>query len=291
MTLDDFLKWASEYFEQHDLYYGHGTDNAWDEAVMLALYVLQLPAYNDVSILDRKLTATEQTQLQDLAEQRVTKRIPVPYLTHEAWFAGERYYVNEHVLIPRSPCEEIIANHFQPWLGALQPKSILDLCSGSGCIAIYCAKEFPQASVDAADISVDALNVARKNIALHNCIDRVHAIESDLFTALAGKQYDIIISNPPYVGQQEMAELPLEYKHEPVLALESGIEGLDLTVKILQQASQHLTENGLLVVEVGNSWRALEEKYPKVAFTWLEFAHGGEGVFLLTAEYLRTLKL
>ncbi len=289
-TLEDFLNWAAEYFAANDLYYGHGTDNAWDEAVMLALYVLHLPAENDVAILQRPLSTTEQQQLYALAQRRVSERKPVPYLTNEAWFAGERYYVNEHVIIPRSPIAEAINNHFQPWLGKTQPQRILDLCTGSGCLAIYTAKEFPTAQVDAVDISPAALAVARKNISLHNCAGRVHAIESDLFSSLHNTVYDIIISNPPYVGQDEMASLPLEYSHEPVLALASGVEGLDLTIKILQQAAQHLTADGLLIIEVGNSWAALEQKYPQIAFIWLEFAQGGEGVFLLTADYLRTCK-
>lgn len=291
ITLEDFLNWASEYFAENNLYYGHGTDNAWDEAVMLALYVLRLPAENDVSVLQRKLNTQEQQQLLDLALLRVSRRLPVPYLTNEAWFAGERYYVNEHVLIPRSPIAETIINEFQPWLGQLKPKRILDLCTGSGCLAILCAKYFPDCVVDAVDISKDALQVAHKNILLHDCVDRVNAIESDLFTNLQDKKYDIIISNPPYVGEEEMAGLPLEYKHEPVLALQSGIEGLDLTILILKQAAQFLTADGLLIVEVGNSWHALEEKYPDIPFTWLEFSHGGDGVFLLTADELKALKL
>lgn len=290
-TLEDFLNWATEYFRQHDLYYGHGTDNPWDEAVMLAIYVLKLPAENAPEILQRRLTSDEQLQLYNLAVRRVSQRIPVPYLTNEAWFAGERYYVNEHVLIPRSPLAEIIAQQFQPWLGSLQPKRILDLCTGSGCLAIYCSKEFPQAQVDAVDISPEALAVARKNVELHNCGAQLNIIESDLFSALGSNKYDIIISNPPYVSAEDMASLPLEYTHEPVLALASGTSGLDLTNKILQQAAQHLTADGLLIVEVGNSWYALEEQYPNVAFTWLEFAAGGEGVFVLTADYLRTLRL
>lgn len=291
ITLENFVSWSSNYFEENGVYLGHGTDNPWDEAVMLALYVLQLPAENDASVLQQNLTAPQQQQLLSLALRRVAERIPVPYLTNEAWFAGERYYVNEDVLIPRSPLAEIIANHFQPWLGSLQPQRILDLCTGSGCLAIYCSKEFPNCEVDAVDISKQALVVTNKNIELHNCAARVHAIESDLFGALSGKRYDIIISNPPYVGEQEMQELPQEYTHEPVLALASGNDGLDLTIKILQQAANYLTEDGLLIVEVGNSWQLLIEKYPQINFTWLEFTYGGDGVFLLTARDLRELKI
>lgn len=289
--LDDFLNWAADYFAQHELYYGHGTDNPWDEAVMLALYVLQLPAENDSSALAISLTKSQQQQLLSLAHRRVNERMPIPYLTGEAWFAGERYYVTPETLIPRSPLAETIAQHFQPWLGAVQPKRILDLCTGGGCLAIYCAKQFPDCIVDAVDISPAAVQVARKNVALHNCAAQVNVLTGDLFAAVAGRQYDIIISNPPYVSAEEIAALPAEYQHEPILALASGDDGLDLTRKILHQAGQYLTADGLLVVEVGSSWPTLEQQYPQVAFTWLEFAHGGEGIFLLTADYLRSLNL
>jgi ribosomal protein L3 glutamine methyltransferase len=288
LTIGDFLTWASEEFITQQLYFGHGTDNAWDEAVMLVLYVLQLPAENDSAILSTELNQPQRDKLILLAQHRIATRIPVPYLTNEAWFAGERYYVNQDVLIPRSPLAETIANHFQPWLGTTQPKHILDLCTGSGCLAIYCAKQFPSSQVDAIDISARALQVANKNINLHACTERVHAIESDLFKAVAGQRYDIIISNPPYVGLDEMQELPAEYTHEPSLALESGAEGLDLTIQILRQAKEYLQPDGLLIVEVGYSWPSLVDMYPQVPFTWLEFANGGEGVFLLTAEELKS---
>ena len=285
-TIGDFLNWAADFFNQHNVYFGHGTDNAWDEAVMLVLFVLKLPAENDRSLLGKQLSMEQKLQLLDFATRRVKDKMPVPYLTNEAWFAGERYIVNQDVLIPRSPLGEAIANHFQPWLGSTNPQRILDLCTGSGCLAIYCAKQFLQAQVDAVDISVPALKVAQQNIVLHDLVGRVTAIESDLFSAVSGLRYDIIISNPPYVGVEEMASLPLEYTHEPVLALASGDDGLDLTLKIIQEAKNYLTPHGLLIVEVGNSWHALVEKYPDIAFTWLEFSYGGEGVFLLTAEYL-----
>jgi ribosomal protein L3 glutamine methyltransferase len=291
VTIEDYLNWASDYFAQNNVYFGHGTDNPWDEAVMLVLHVLQLPAENDVSLLEQKLTPEQKQQLVALAKRRVDERMPVPYLTNEAWFAGERYYVNSDVLIPRSPLAETIKNDFQPWLGDLEPRRILDLCTGSGCLAICCAKQFPDAEVDAADISSKALTVANKNIILHNCVGRVHTIKSDLFSALQGKRYDIIISNPPYVGVEEMASLPEEYLHEPKLALASGVDGLDLTIKILQQAKDYLTEDGILIVEVGNSWHPLQEKYPQIPFVWLEFEFGGDGVFLLTAKDLHEIKI
>jgi len=291
ITIEDFLNWASDYFSKNNVYFGHGTDNPWDEAVMLILHVLQLPAENDASLLRQKLTAEQRQLLIELSIRRVNDRMPVPYLTNEAWFAGERYYVNSDVLIPRSPLAETIGNDFQPWLGDLKPQRILDLCTGSGCLAIYCAKQFPAAEVDAVDISEKALAVATQNIIKHRCAERVHAIQSDLFAALQGKRYDIIISNPPYVGVEEMSELPQEYLHEPKLALESGIDGLDLTIKILQQAKNYLTDDGILIVEVGNSWHPLQEKYPQIPFVWLEFEFGGEGVFLLTAKDLREIKI
>jgi ribosomal protein L3 glutamine methyltransferase len=291
VTLEDFLSWAGEYFDQNSVFFGHGTDNAWDEAVMLALYVLQLPAENDRSILKRELSANEQQQLLNLAVRRVEERIPVPYLTHEAWFAGERYYVNQDVLIPRSPLAETILDHFQPWLGDKQPNHILDLCTGSGCLAILTAKEFPDCKIDAVDISPAALEVARKNIALHKVAANVELIESDLFNNLEERRYDIILSNPPYVDEYDMSSLPEEFKHEPELALASGKDGLDITVQILYQASKYLTDDGILIVEVGNSWPALEQRFPKLAFTWLEFFNGGDGVFLLYAQDLKGLTL
>ncbi len=290
-TLGEFLNWAEEYFGSHDIYYGHGTDNPSDEALMLALYVIQPSIEADGTIPEQNLTLQQCQQLIDLVQRRVAERIPVPYLTNEAWFAGERYYVNRDVIIPRSPIAELIANHFQPWLGKMQPKHILDMCTGSGCIAIYTAKQFPAAQVDAVDISAAALRVARKNIALHHCEKRVQAIESDLFAALSTRKYDIIISNPPYVDEDEMADLPEEYRHEPVLALASGTDGLELTIKLLREAANYLNPQGLLIVEVGYSWPTLAEKYPNTPFTWLEFEHGGEGVFLLTANDLKDIKL
>lgn len=289
VTLGDFLTWASSKFESSDIFYGHGTDNPWDEAVMLALYVLKLPAQNDLSLLEQRLSSQQTEELVMLAERRVSERIPVPYLSHEAWFAGERYYVNQDVLIPRSPLAETIANHFQPWLGSIVPHRILDLCTGSGCLAIYCAKQFPESTVDALDISPQALAVANINIKSHNCVNRVRTIQSDLFEAVPGVKYDIIVSNPPYVSAQAMNELPIEYKHEPILALASGTDGLDLTIKIINQARKNLMPHGLLIVEVGESWQTLADKYPEIAFTWLDFSYGGEGVFLLTAEYLNEL--
>lgn len=283
-TLGDFLHWAEDYFVSNEIFYGHGTDNPWDEAVMLAMHVLSLPPDIDSSAMQMQLNAQQEQELRALAERRVTDRIPVPYLTNTAWFAGERYYVNQDVIIPRSPLAELISQHFQPWLGEGQPKRILDMCTGSGCIAIYTAKEFPEAEVTGVDISLDALEVAKKNIDLHR--SNVKLVQSDLFSNLSVEKYDIIISNPPYVGSQEMAELPPEYDHEPTLALQSGDDGLELTERMLREARNFLNPGGLLIVEVGNSWELLAAKYPMLPFIWLEFAHGGDGVFLLHTEDL-----
>ena len=289
-TVEDFLTFAQEQFENRDLYFGHGTDNAWDDAVMLVMHVLDLPAENDDSVLKRKLTDEQKTKLLSLSTKRVEEKIPVPYLTGEAWFAGEKYYVNEDVLIPRSPFAELIFNKFKPWLVDEKPKRILDMCTGSGCIAIYCAKTFSDAKVDGVDISSKALVVANKNKKLHNC-GNVNFIESDLFNNVSENKYDIIVSNPPYVGELEMQELPEEYNHEPKLALESGKDGLELTKKLMKESVNYLTDDGLLIVEVGNSWHTLEEQYPKIPFTWLEFENGGDGVFLLTMDVLKEIKL
>lgn len=285
-TLGDYLRWAERLFRHAELTFGHGTNNAWDEAVMLAMHVLNLPADVEDTIVKQTLTEKNQIELRKLTLRRINERLPVPYLTGEAWFAGEKYVVNEHVLIPRSPIAELIDHQFQPWLGEKSPKRILDLCTGSGCIAIHCAKTFPNAKVDAIDISTQALAVAKENVKRHNCESQVNLIESDLFSKVRDKKYDIIVSNPPYVGNDEMNGLPPEFQHEPKLALASGFDGLDITKTILAEAEQRLTSDGLLVIEVGNSWEVLEESYPEVSFTWLEFERGGEGVFLLTAEYL-----
>lgn len=282
-TLGDFLQMAEQAFLASNIYFGHGTDNAWDEAVALAMFVLNLPPDVDRSITERVLSPNEKETLMQLVNQRIQQRIPVPYLTHEAWFAGLKFYVDERVIIPRSPMAELILNGFQPWLGNRPVRRILDLCTGSGCIAIASAMAFSEATVDAVDISPDALAVAEQNCRLHPCQDRVHLIQGDLFNNCAGRQYDIIISNPPYVDSQEMAALPAEYHLEPSLALEAGNDGLRIVHRILKEAPQYLSANGLLFVEVGNAMEALQQQYPDTPFTWLEFERGGQGVFMLEA--------
>lgn len=285
-TIRDFMRLAVSQFNAADLYYGHGTDNAWDEALALILHTLHLPHDINPAVLDATLTADERNKLAELIQIRVEKRIPVPYLTHQAWFAGLSFYVDERVLIPRSPIAELIENQFQPWIDTDSVQHILDLCTGSGCIAIACAKYFPEAMVDASDISSDALAVAKINVAKHKMQDQVTLIESDLFQALPRKKYDIIVSNPPYVSAAEMFDLPNEYLHEPKQGLASGELGLDAVTHILQDAREWLAPQGVLVVEVGNSEHALAEKFPGLPFTWLEFERGGGGVFLITAEQL-----
>ena len=286
LTIRDMLRWTISRFNEAGLCYGHGTDSAWDEAVALILHTLHLPHNIDPSIIDARLTTSERNTLYNIIQRRIEERIPLAYLTHEAWFAGLAYYVDERVLIPRSPLAELIENQFQPWVEPEQIHSILDLCTGSGCIAIACANVFPEAVIDATDISVDALAVAKMNVLRHQVENQVHLYQANLFDGLPQKKYDLIVSNPPYVNTEEMANLPQEYHHEPKVGLAAGTEGLDSVIHILQQASHYLNPRGTLIVEVGNSEHALNEKYPHIPFTWLEFQRGGGGVFLLTAEQL-----
>jgi ribosomal protein L3 glutamine methyltransferase len=288
-TIRDYVRYATSRFNETGLYFGHGTDNAWDEAVGLVLHSLHLP--NDVSpiVLDAKLTQDEQTKLADLIDLRVNKRIPAAYLTHEAWFANLPFYIDERVLIPRSPIAELIQNRFEPWIDASSVNHILELCTGSGCIAIATAKAFPDAIIDASDISDEALAVAKVNVLRHNVEDQVTLHKADLFAGLPAKKYDVIVSNPPYVSNAEMASLPAEYLHEPALGLAAGDDGLDFALRILRDAPAYLNPNGILVVEVGNSEVALADKYPTIPFTWIEFERGGGGVFVLTAKQLKEL--
>lgn len=287
VTIRDFIRWAVTQFNQASLVYGHGTDNGWDEAVNLVLTLLHLPPDTDVNVLDAKLAQREKVAIAECIKKRVEERIPVPYLVSEAWFAGLNFYVDQRVLIPRSPIAELIEDEFSPWVEENSIQYILDLCTGSGCIAISTAMVFPDAVVDAVDISPDALEVAKINVERFGLEESVHLIESNLFSALKGKRYDIIVSNPPYAGQAEYGTLPLEYSHEPFQALVSGEDGLDIVRQILAQAEHYLTPKGILIVEVGFTQELLEAEYPGVPFTWLQFDKGGEGVFLLTAEELR----
>jgi len=282
-TLRDVLRWTTSQFNAAELFYGHGNADAFNDALQLILHSLHLPAIEFPEIFaDAKLTDAEKQAIATLVERRITDRIPVPYLTHEAWFAGMPFYVDERVLIPRSPFAELIQDQFMPWLtDADSVFNILDLCTGGGCIAIACAQAFSDADIDAIDISADALIVANINIKKHNLVDRVHPIQSDLWSALTDQKYDLILSNPPYVGADEMANLPPEYRHEPSSALEANDNGLALVEQILLHAAEFLSPKGLLFVEVGNSDLAVIEKWPDIEFLWLDFQEGGHGVFLL----------
>ncbi len=285
-TLRDYLRWAISEFGRAGLFFGHGTDNAYDEARVLVLHSLNLPLDIDPALLDARLTLAEREAVLLLIKRRVDERVPAAYLTHEAWFAGLSFYVDERVLVPRSPIAELIAQDFEPWLGGMQPRRILDLCSGSGCIGIACAYQFHEARVDLVDISLDALNVADINIARHDLADRVSAVQSDVFDLLADQKYDLIVSNPPYVDAEDLAAMPAEYQREPALGLASGPDGLDITRRILRDAADYLSEDGVLIVEVGNSCVALDDAFPTVPFMWLEFEHGGHGVFVMSREQL-----
>ena len=287
ITPRQLIDWASKQFESSNLYYGHGTDNAYDEAVFMVLRSLDIPFDVADNLLNHPLDASAIDKVVSLINERISTRKPAAYLLNEAWFAGLPFFVNEHVLVPRSPFAELIAEQFSPWCDADNVKSILDIGTGSGCIAIASALAFPDAKVDAVDISADALAVARRNIERHELQQRVTLFQSDLFDEIKDRQYDLIIANPPYVDDEDMAALPAEYQHEPVVGLHAGQDGLDIVKRILESAADHLTERGVIAVEVGNSQHALSEQYPDVPFLWLEFEHGGEGVFLLTREELQ----
>jgi ribosomal protein L3 glutamine methyltransferase len=289
MTLQDWLSATASQLDESGVFLGHGTDNSWDEALHLTLPLLDISFDADHSVLQRVLTDDELSRLQAAREQRIARRIPTPYITRQAWFCGLPFYVDERVLIPRSPLGELIDDGFYPWLQH-EPARILDLCCGSACIAIACAEAFPSAEVDAADISADALAVAAVNVRQYQLKERLQLLESDLFSGVGNKRYDLIVCNPPYVDADDMAALPDEYRHEPELALASGADGLDFTRRLLREAADHLTGNGILIVEVGNSAEALERLFPAVPFVWLEFQRGGDGVFLLTAQDLQQCK-
>ncbi|MEN8218984.1 MAG: 50S ribosomal protein L3 N(5)-glutamine methyltransferase [Pseudomonadota bacterium] len=286
-TLGDFIRWGASQFNKAQLFFGHGTDNAIDESVVLVSHALHLPREIPDILWHTRLTYSEKRTVLELLNRRVRERIPAPYLTHEAWFANMPFYIDQRVLIPRSPTAELIERGFEPWVKPDRVKRVLDLCTGSGCIAIASAMlAFPDAEIDAVDVSPDALEVAQQNINKYKLEDCVHTVHSDLFSNLAGIHYDLIVCNPPYADAQELQAMPDEYHHEPRIGLEAGEDGLFFVKKILREAAQYLTPQGVLIVEVGLSQASLIEQYPDVPFLWLEFQHGGEGVFLLTAEQL-----
>jgi ribosomal protein L3 glutamine methyltransferase len=286
ITVGDLIASATRRMQRARVYFGHGTDNARDEAIALALHVMKQAHDAPVRVLTRRVSAAQRERFELLLKRRITDRVPLPFLTNEAWFAGLPFYVDERVLIPRSAIAELIERRFAPWIAPARVKNLLDMGTGSGCIALACAKAFPRARVDAVDVDAPALEVAAINRRKLRLTRRVELIESDHFTALSGRSYDIIVSNPPYVGEREMRGLPREYGHEPRRALESGRDGLDSVATILHQAHRFLRPQGLLVVEVGNTERILGRAFPKLPFTWLDFERGGGGVFLLTREQL-----
>jgi ribosomal protein L3 glutamine methyltransferase len=268
------------------VFFGHGTDNAWDESAALVLHTLHLPHSGDRALYARRIGSRDVERVDALITQRIEKRIPAVYLTGETWFAGLPFHIDPRALIPRSPIAELIERRFAPWVDPGRVRRILDVGTGSGCIAIACAKALPRSRVDALDISAEALQVAASNVRRHRLGRRVRLVRSDHFSALAGERYDIIVANPPYVGRREMSGLPPEYRHEPPLALAAGRDGLDSVRVILREAGGHLRPGGLLIVEVGNTEAAVRRAFKRLPFIWLEFERGGGGVFLLTAEQL-----
>jgi len=282
-SIADYCRYGTTLFNQAELFYGHGSDNAFSDAYTLVMYALSLPAEVNSSLMSCRLVETEKEFVLALFNRRVEEQIPVAYITNIAYFAQLPFYVDERVLIPRSPFGELIEQQFSPYIAANKPpKRILDLCTGSGCIAIACASNFSDAEVDAVDLSIDALNVAQINIENHGLSAQVIPIQSDVFSGVEGQVYDLIVTNPPYVDQQDIDSLPAEYLHEPEMGLGCGEDGLDIVRKILAESAKHLSEDGLLFCEVGNSEVHVKALYPDIPFTWLTFERGGHGVFMLT---------
>ena len=281
-SVRDYLRFAVSRFHQAGLFFGHGSSDAYDEAVYLVLHILYLPLDRLEPFLDARLTERERAEVLNIIERRVQERIPAAYLTREAFLGEFSFYVDERVIVPRSFIAELLRTRLSPWIAEPEAVSnVLDMCTGSGCLAILAAHEFPHARVDAVDLSPDALAVAQHNVEDYELQDRVRLIQSDLFSKLGNNKYDLIISNPPYVDAPSIAALPQEYLHEPKLALGSGEDGLDATRVILRHAAQHLTDNGILIVEIGHNRDILEAAYPRLPFTWLDVTAGDQFVFML----------
>ena len=288
ITVRDWLRYAVSRFNAARLFFGHGSDNAWDEAVYLILHTLNLPLDRLEPFLDARLLAEERQAVLNIIERRAGERLPAAYLTREAWLGAHRFYVDERVIVPRSFIAELLREQLEPWIDdPWQVNSALDLCTGAGCLAIRTALYFPEAQVDAVDLSSDALAVARRNVDDYELAERVRLVHSDLFAGIADQRYDLIVSNPPYVNAESVAALPPEYRHEPAMALGSGVDGLDVTRLILAQAKAHLNPGGLLIVEIGHNRDALEAAFPDLPFIWLETSGGDQFVFLLREEELR----
>ncbi|MEJ2514584.1 MAG: 50S ribosomal protein L3 N(5)-glutamine methyltransferase [Gammaproteobacteria bacterium] len=285
-TITDFVRWGATRFSAAGLHFGHGTDNAVDEALTLVRHVLHLDHDMPPEFYGARLTRPEKDEILALFGRRIDERLPAAYLVGEAWFAGLPFSVDPRVIIPRSPIAELVENGFSPWLDAASVDAALDLCTGSGCIAVACAFAFPAARVDAVELSPAALEVARANVARHGVVDRVRLLEGDLWEPVGDQRYDLIVSNPPYVSDADIEELPPEYAHEPAMALGSGAEGIEVVSRILDGAAAHLKPGGILVVETGASAPAVEAAWPNLPFTWLDFGRGGSGVFLLEADQL-----
>ena len=290
ISIQDYIRWGASRFNAAGIFCGHGTDNALDEAAQLVLSALHLSPDLPATYRDCRLTQDERVAVVDLFERRIAERRPAAYLTNRAWFAGLEFYVDDSVLVPRSPLAELVEAGFDPWLEPESIRRVLDLCTGSGSIGIAAAVYLPEALVDLADVSPEALAIASRNLRAHGLEDRVRVVESDLFSALARQTYDLIVTNPPYVAADELVSLPAEYQREPSLGLDGGETGLDVVLRILKEAPHFLNEEGLLVVEVGKSAAALERLFPDLPFLWIEFERGGEGVFLMNREQLLELQ-
>ncbi len=285
--MEQLIELIGHQFAQVDLDYGHGTDNAYDEAAWVVHFVLDLNYGADPEQYQQAVSREDFQHIQALAHERMRTRKPLAYLTKQMWFAGIEFFVDERVLVPRSPIAELIQAHFHPWLESGKIHSVLDLCTGSGCIGMAIAMHMPQTHVTCSDISAEALQVAAENREKLNLSERVVLLKSDMLEDIPQQKFDLIVSNPPYVDQQDMDALSLEFKHEPNLGLASGEDGLDHVRQILRDASDYLSEDGHVIIEVGNSMHALQDSFPHVPFMWLEFEHGGDGVFMLSAQQVK----